>query len=225
MTAKILPPADREGVRQSSGDQAARYIRRLIFDGALRPGDRVPQDLVAQTLGISRIPVREALIALEREGWLTIELHRGAFINAISPAVVRDHYELHGLIYGFAARRALSRGAPDFAERLGKVADALVAATDLREIGTLSAQFHRTVLEEAHNRRIATLLRGLSAMVPGHFFVEVPEAVAPQKRGVTAIARAVKAADPDRVTAAYLKEMRQVGETVVRLFEARGLFG
>jgi DNA-binding GntR family transcriptional regulator len=64
--------------RLSSGDQAALYIRRLIFDGDLRPGTRVPQDEIAQTLGVSRIPVREALIALEREGWVTIELHRGA---------------------------------------------------------------------------------------------------------------------------------------------------
>ncbi len=59
--------------RRSSGDEAARFIRRAIFDGTLRPGARVPQDQVAEALGISRIPVREALIALEREGWVTIE--------------------------------------------------------------------------------------------------------------------------------------------------------
>ena len=61
-----LPMPD-EFERRSSGDQAALYIRRLIFDGQLRPGGRVPQDEVAKSLGISRIPVREALIALEAE--------------------------------------------------------------------------------------------------------------------------------------------------------------
>src|SRR5881227_2727330 len=95
--------------RRSSGDEAALLIRRMIFEGELRPGERVPQDDVAAILGISRIPVREALIALEREGWVTIELHRGAFINALDDQAVRDHYELFGLVYGFAARRALAR--------------------------------------------------------------------------------------------------------------------
>src|ERR1700737_3277935 len=109
MARSPLPPARGAMIRRSSGEHAALYIRRLIFDGELRPGARVPQDEIAQTLGISRIPVREALIALEREGWVTIEMHRGAFINAIDAHAVRDHYELYGLVYGFAARRALAR--------------------------------------------------------------------------------------------------------------------
>jgi DNA-binding GntR family transcriptional regulator len=52
-------------IRRSSGEQAAIYIRGLIFQGRLRQGDRVPQDEIARTLGVSRIPVREALLSLE----------------------------------------------------------------------------------------------------------------------------------------------------------------
>ena len=113
-----LPPADAGVVRRSSGEQAALHIRGLIFGGELRPGDRVPQDDIARTLGISRIPVREALIALEREGWVRIEMHRGAFISAIDAQVVRDHYELYGLVYGFAARRAFGRDDHDLVVHL-----------------------------------------------------------------------------------------------------------
>jgi DNA-binding GntR family transcriptional regulator len=223
--ARALPPAPTGVTRRSSSDQAIRYIRRLVFDGVLRPGDRVPQDQVAQTLGLSRIPVREALIALERDGWVTIELHRGAFINAISASTVQDHYELYGMIYGFAARRALSRGASDFPERLAKVADSLRRSQDPLEMSTLSVDFHNIVMDEAHNRRIGVLVRGLSALVPGAFFVEVPDAIAEQKRGISAITRAVRARDPDRVAEAYSKVMRQMGDRVVEVFERRGLFG
>jgi DNA-binding GntR family transcriptional regulator len=74
--------------RRSSGEAAALHIRKLIFDGYLRPGARVHQDDVARGLGISRIPVREALIALEQQGWVTIEPNRGAFV------VPGDFYEL-----------------------------------------------------------------------------------------------------------------------------------
>src|SRR5437763_14146955 len=83
--------------RRSSGDDAALLIRRMIFEGELRPGERVPQDHVAAVLGISRIPVREALIALEREGWVTIEMNRGAFVNALDARSVRDNDDLFGL--------------------------------------------------------------------------------------------------------------------------------
>jgi DNA-binding GntR family transcriptional regulator len=219
-----LPVADLPN-RSSSGHHAADYIRRLIFDGVLQTGDRVPQDQVAQALGISRIPVREAVIVLEREGWVTVELHRGAFINSISDTTVRDHYELYGLIYGFAAGRALSRGSADFPDRLQEIAAGVNRSDDLRQIGGLSIDFHRTVLEEAHNRRIGTLVRGLSILVPGPFFVEVPAAVGVQKKGLTAIARALVAGDEQRANAEYLKVMRNVGEKVVDLFSARGLFG
>src|SRR6266550_2157189 len=110
--------------RRSSGDEAALLIRRMIFDGELHPGERVPQDDVAAMLGISRIPVREALIALEREGWVTIEMHRGAFVNALDARSVRDHYELFALVpdamavwrRGFTAMlRAIRKGDGDAA--------------------------------------------------------------------------------------------------------------
>src|SRR2546421_4287478 len=115
--------------RRSSGDEAALLIRRMIFDGELRPGERVPQDDVAAMLGISRIPVREALIALEREGWVTIEMHRGAFVNAFDARSVGDHYELFGLVYGFAARLAIARSGPDLVDRLAELL-AACGATD-----------------------------------------------------------------------------------------------
>ena len=54
--------------RPSSGDLVAIHVRTLIFNGELRQGDRVHQDDVAKALGISRIPVREALVALEQQG-------------------------------------------------------------------------------------------------------------------------------------------------------------
>src|SRR5437763_3562259 len=139
--------------RRSSGDEAALLIRRMIFDGELRPGSRVPQDDVAAMLGISRIPVREALIALEREGWVTIEMHRGAFINALDARSVRDNYELFGLVYGFAARRALERSGPELVARLTEIKSELDATGDPAEIGALAVAFSAAVVDAAQSPR------------------------------------------------------------------------
>src|ERR1700737_4782428 len=130
MARSPLPPARGAMIRRSSGEHAALYIRRLIFDGELRPGARVPQDEIAQTLGISRIPVREALIALERAGWVTIELHRGAFVSVLDEQAVRDHYELYGIVYGFAARRAIARGTTGVGPALLEIAASLQETDD-----------------------------------------------------------------------------------------------
>jgi DNA-binding GntR family transcriptional regulator len=211
--------------RLSSGDQAALYIRRLIFDGDLRPGTRVPQDEIAHTLGVSRIPVREALIALEREGWVTIELYRGAFINALDADTVRDHYELYGLVFGLAARRALARSvSTDLLDRLEDLADALQGTTAAGEVTQLTVRFHRTVADAARSSRIKVVIRAMSALVPGDFFSLVPDAIDIERQGLQAIAQAMREGDGERAAGGYADMMRNVGEKVVALFEDRRLF-
>ena len=210
-------------VRRSSANDAALYIRRLIFDGELQPGERVPQDEVAAMLGISRIPVREALIALEREGWVTIEMHRGAFVNALDARSVRDHYELFGLVYGFAAKRALARRSPGLQDELAKLADAINHTDDPEELESLAISFHAAITGAARSPRINVVLRAMSGLVPGNFFELVPAAIEGERRGLTAIVRAMKRRDGDRAATEYLRMMRRQGDNVVTVLRERGL--
>ncbi|MBV8986614.1 MAG: GntR family transcriptional regulator [Acidimicrobiia bacterium] len=210
--------------RRSSGDEAALLIRRMIFDGELRPGARVPQDDVAAMLGISRIPVREALIALEREGWVTIEMHRGAFVNALDARSVRDHYELFGLVYGFAARKAIERSDRELVDRLSAQVRACDATQDPVEFGRSASAFQAGLVDAAQSPRIKVLLRAMSALVPGEFFALVPDAMAVWRRGFTAVLRAIRKGDADAAADECQRAMRRVGEKVVAVFAERGLF-
>ncbi len=211
-------------VRTPSGEHIASHIRRLIFEGELRPGMRVPQDAIAQELGVSRIPVREALIVLEREGWVTNEMHRGAFINTLDEPTVHDHYELFGLIYGFAAKRALARAGDDLPQQLGAIQTQFAQATTADDHYDLSIAFHSLIVKGAASPRINVALRAMSALVPGNFFEEVPEAVEVESRGLAAITRAMKQGDGDKASAEYVKMMRNVGNKVAQLFRERSLF-
>src|SRR6476646_3965410 len=132
--------------RRSSGDLVAVHIRSLIFNGELRQGDRMRQDEIAQRLGVSRIPVREAIIALDREGWLTITPHRGAFVHGLDEEALRDHYELLGLVYGVDARRAVSRAPPDGRESLRVAQHAPAAAATPDALHDTNDAFLRTLL-------------------------------------------------------------------------------
>ena len=173
---------------------------------------------------MSRIPVREALIVLEREGWVTNEMHRGAFINALDEPTVHDHYELFGLIYGFAAKRALARAADDLPEQLAAIQTQFARATTAEERYDLSIAFHGLIVKGAASPRINVALRAMSALVPGNFFEEVPESVEVESRGLAAIARAMKQGDGDKASAEYVKMMRNVGNKVAQLFRERSLF-
>ena len=219
-----LPRRGPKLVRTPSGQFIALHIRRLIFEGELRAGMRVPQDAIASDLGVSRIPVREALIVLEREGWVTNEMHRGAFISALDEQAVHDHYELYGLICGFAADRALARGADDLPQRLAEIQTSFARAETDDELFDLSIAFGAAIVKAAASPRINVAVRAMSGLVPGNFFELVPNAVAVEKRGLAAIVRAMKLGDGERASAEYVKMMRQVGNKVAQLFKERGLF-
>src|SRR5216683_5452740 len=146
--------------RLSSGEQVRLYVLRLIFDGVLRQGQRMPQDAIAKTLGVSRIPVREAMIALEREGWVTTIPHRGVFVNAVDESSVRDHYELFGMFYGFAARRAAERQGAMLAATLAPIQKRIsVAGDNVAEMHDATLAFHRAVVSAANSPRLASMLR------------------------------------------------------------------
>jgi DNA-binding GntR family transcriptional regulator len=222
MVEPTLP--ERQLNRRSSGGSAALYIRKLIFDGYLRPGARVRQEDIAKALGISRIPVREALIALEQQGWVTIEPNRGAFVAALDEQAVRDHYELYGLVYGFAAKKALERSDGVLGEKLVQLATDYSRAVDPTEAQEIALAFHGAVIEAASSPRVAVVLRALSALVPGEFYALVPEALALQREGFAGIADACRHGDGDRAAIEYAQMMRRVASEVVNLFRRRGLF-
>lgn len=210
--------------RRSSGERVAMHIRRMIFDGELRPGERVPQDDIAASLGVSRIPLREALIALEREGWVTIEIHRGAFVNALDSRAVEDHFELFGLIYGFAIRRALERSDQGFVDRLSAIDDELRTTDDPVRAGELLLSTYTTIVDAAQSPRLRVVLRAISSLVPGDFFDAVPKAIDLERRSLGAVIRALRHNDAEQASHELTLMLREVAVEVTRLFTERGLF-
>jgi DNA-binding GntR family transcriptional regulator len=213
-------------IRRSSGDLVAAHLRRMVFTGEYRPGDRVRQDEIAAELGVSRIPVREAIIALDREGWVTVEPHRGAFVRGIDADYVRDHYELYGLIFGLMASRVVQRADDEGRTRVLAAAKIVADAdaSDPGEFNTVNRAFLRILQEECHSPRLTSMARVMTSIVPGNFFREVPGAIDGQRRGVAAVARAIKAGDAERASAAFRSLLRDQGDAVVEILDARGLF-
>jgi DNA-binding GntR family transcriptional regulator len=209
--------------RRSSGSQVADHIRALIFSGNLRQGDHVRQDEIAEELGVSRIPVREAMIALESEGWISIEPHRGAFVHGLDVNSVRDHYALLGQLYGLAAERATERGDDEGIAALAAAEQALRAADDPEDVLRANESFLRQIFAMAHSPRLSSFGRLMTGVIPGNFFALVPGTIAPQKRGITAVYRAVKARDGELAATEFVRMLRGHGDRVVELLQSRDI--
>jgi DNA-binding GntR family transcriptional regulator len=211
----------REG--ETSAEAVARHVRQQIISGKLRQGERLPQDDIARAVGVSRIPVREAIIALEREGWVRGEPHRGAFVNGLNEAAIRDHYELYGRYFGFAARRAIERMSPDDLVALDALAKRLAAATGAAAVQRTNREYLDALIECAHSTRLKVVLRSMVAIVPENFFSTVPSAIAIQKRGIAALHKAIHFRDAQAAEAACVVMEREHAAKVLSMVRKQGL--
>lgn len=155
----VQPP-----VPGTAQQHAVDSLRRLIVSGALRPGQRVNQEEVAEQIGLSVAPIREALRALEQEGQVTYRPRRGYFVTELRIEDLEEIYELRQLLEERAARGALPTLDDEALQRVRLAArDCLNAAQAGDVAAELEAnrRFHFAVLEapgQVHAMRLIRLL-------------------------------------------------------------------
>jgi DNA-binding GntR family transcriptional regulator len=209
----LAPPAA-PLARRNVGEVVADHIRQLVFDGSLRDGERVPQREIAEALGVSSIPVREALVALEREGVVSIHAGRGAFVNGLDPEVALEQFHIFGRIYGLAARRAAERADEPWLEHLVGLAERIERGRDLAETLAVSIRFQLLIVDRGGSKRLLALFRPLSQIVPGNFYASIPGSLQRTRRGVAEIVAAIRAGAAERAERACWKMMDDIGELV-----------
>ena len=141
---------------------ATELIREAIIDGRLEPGQRLKEEELARELGISRTPIREALLMLQAEGLVDAIPNRGALVRVHSAEDLEDLYQLRALLEGYAARRAGVRVTDEQLEALRASCDrfdALDSEHELRELVRENMVFHSTILDIAGSTRLAGMVR------------------------------------------------------------------
>lgn len=140
-------------------------VLAMILRGELRPGQRINEPDVANRLGVSRVPVREALRELESTGLVAARKHAGVFVREPTGEEVRELYEMRGLLDGFAGRRAARLEAPArlaLADRLDASIDAMNAAFAVHDVQRYyreNLNFHWAIVEAAGNHALAATYR------------------------------------------------------------------
>jgi DNA-binding GntR family transcriptional regulator len=148
----------------TAAQHAVESLRHTFIAGELKPGERVRQEEIAERLGVSLAPVREALAVLEQEGQLTYRPRRGYFVTELDLDDLHEIYDLRRLVEGRAARGALPQLDVDAHERIAVAAqdcEAAVGRGDVTAELEANRRFHFAVLEapdQVHTMRVVRLL-------------------------------------------------------------------
>jgi DNA-binding GntR family transcriptional regulator len=213
--------------RRTTGELVAEHVRRLVFTGDLRPGDRIPQDALAEELGVSRLPVREAVIELARDGLVTVEPHSGAFVAAFDPEVVRHHFEIVGLVQGLAADTLAETRDPAALSELTELGVRINAAADAGDavaVHGFTMEFLRVMNHAGGSARQQAVLRALARMLPTGFFAEVPGAAEGERAGARRILDGIRSGSRDAARRACVEVQRAHAELLIYHLRERGVF-
>jgi DNA-binding GntR family transcriptional regulator len=207
-------------------------MRRAIVLGELPPGLHLEEPALAQKFGVSRIPVREALLRLEHEGLVRVEPRRGAFIVGMTPDDVHDVYELRQLIERRGARRAAGRIDSDGLARLEQLAGQMDEALRRREPAAMvepDVEFHRELVTAAGSRQLLAAwerLAGLTTTILGVTdsvrYGSTPDAVHGHQLIIDALARR-DAEGAEREVGLHLENGEKVMLDAIRERRATGL--
>ncbi len=156
-----------------ASDSAVDGVRGLILRGEYAPGDRLGEVELAETLGVSRTPVREALRQLAAEGLVELVPNKGARVIAWTPGELEQVFELRAQVEGFAAHQAALRATDDDIAHLAELAEAHSRATAARDrdpelVYELNGAFHGLVAATAGGASLQGVLGGLVHTVVLH---------------------------------------------------------
>jgi DNA-binding GntR family transcriptional regulator len=165
-----LAPSTGDGVNRR--EEIAAYLRSEIFSGRLRPGTKVDQDAVAAAMGTSRIPVREALVILERDALVVWSPFRGTFVADVTEQDVRDHFALLAGVGKVILERLRESSDPGVMQRVVDAIDRCFASRDEDTAAARFAELRGTFQAAGISHRLIHEFESLSSALPLWRFAE-----------------------------------------------------
>lgn len=218
MVTRLTPLSD----HQSRQEQTYQALRAALLDGQYLPGERMYEAEIAQALGVSRNPVREAVRRLQQDGLLEVRPHYGIYVARIPADEVEDVYRIRGALEATAAALAAERMTDEEIIELGAIvteqqaAASSSAALPREPVSVVQAdRFHRSIHVGARSPRLLMLLEQIYAQVT-HFrniTLRVPGRAAVSATDHAGIFEAIRSRDveqADRLMRLHINDAWQV---------------
>ncbi|MBT2679240.1 GntR family transcriptional regulator [Bacillus sp. ISL-35] len=150
--------------------KVCNVIREAIIRGDFKPGERLKQSDLAEKMGVSRMPIREAFRKLESEGLIIMEPHKGAVVKSISIEDIKEIYALRSELEKMAVHQSVNLLTEEDIEQLSFLVSEMENANDADTFVQYNIDFHRLLVKrckwERLNSFIGTLWNGLPQQTP-----------------------------------------------------------
>jgi GntR family transcriptional regulator, rspAB operon transcriptional repressor len=209
------------GRRRSLAQEAYKAIRRSLRDGILVHDEFYSEAELAHSMGISRTPVREALIEMAREGLVEVVPQRGFKLRELGPEDEREVFELRGVLESYVVRRLASKATPGDVSKLREVLDRQAELVDNPSAFLeVDEEFHLLMPQLVGLRltyQMVFILRG-ALWLMGSAALALPERGPTVLQEHRAVVDAIEASDPDAAMAAI---QYHINETAVAVYASR----
>lgn len=200
------------------------HLKQAILAGEIQPGERLLETRLAESLGVSRIPVREAIRTLAREGLIVVFPRRGVYASTLSPTDIDEVYRVRAVLEGLAARLAAEQRGGGQLERLDAVLAQMrqqVERDDSDGLFATGRDFHAAVLDAAGSRQLAMLMDLMRGQVERVRLVRMRVARRTHDvyREYEAIRDAIAAGDGDRAEAEMRAHVEKPRRELIRMMQ------
>jgi len=207
--------------RRKVTDWVYEELKSAIVDLRLSPGDPLREATLAEQLGVSKTPIREALTRLEQEGLVETTSFKGAVVSGYSRQDLIEIYELRELLENAAARAAAESMSDTDRDRLRRIcreSRTLTKGRDAAGLAALISAFDDVLFDQVRNSRIRALIGNLRAHLTriGHLTAEIPGRIEASVDEHEKILEAIAARDPDLAERQMSKHIRSVRDDQLR---------
>ena len=150
---------------KNTAENVADYLRMAILRGEVKSNEPLRQDKIAVELGISKIPIREALVQLKAEGLVTLHPNRGAFVSTLSAAEASEIYTIRIALETVALEAAIPRLTPSMLMQAENTLRVMDVETDVARWTELNWQFHAQLYQAADMPHLINILEPLHVNV------------------------------------------------------------
>src|SRR5581483_7482252 len=199
-------------------EQALEHIRAALITGDYLPGDRLRESEIAEQMGVSRGPIREAFRQLEQEGLIISHPHRGTYVATTSAEEFEHLVAVRTLLEGYAIRHAVKRATPEHVTELRRVIQRLsaaVATMSLPEVAECVVTVHRTIVDLAGSPILSRMWSTVTVLVRNREYVMFrqtpdPAAIAEEAVSHERLVEALASGDPDLAERAIVADISRL---------------
>ncbi|OOE14474.1 GntR family transcriptional regulator [Fictibacillus arsenicus] len=203
-------------------EKVTATIREAIFTQTFKPGERLIQDELAAKLGVSRMPIREALRCLEREGLVEVLPHKGAQVIGISKEDIEELYYLRSFLEGVTVQKSmnfLTSGDREELQHLVEKMDQDIRNNNLDLFVTHNQEFHTLLQKGCNWKKVKMLNKQFIEGYPAHVPSLIPHSMQVSNEEHKAMLEALDQKDPVKLRQLVEHHIMRAGEKLTQLIE------